>query len=152
MRYIGASNFTAERLDAALDVAEREGLPAFVALQNEYNLINREYERGPRQVVASRGLAMLPYYGLAAGFLTGKYRPDGSAVQGPRAERAVARLDERGLAVLAALDTVAAAHDTTQSAVALAWLLGPSRPSSRRSPRPAASHNSTSGLGPPRSH
>ena len=123
VRYVGASNFTAERLDAALDVAAREGLPAFVALQNEYNLVNRDYERGPRQVVASRGLAAVPYYGLAAGFLTGKYRPNGSAVDSPRAERAIARLDEHGLAVLAALDEVARAHETTQAAVALAWLL-----------------------------
>ena len=123
VRYVGASNFTAERLDAALDVATREGLPAFVALQNEYNLVNRDYERGPRQVVASRGLAAVPYYGLAAGFLTGKYRPNGSAVDSPRAERAIARLDEHGLAVLAALDEVARAHETTQAAVALAWLL-----------------------------
>jgi len=123
VRYLGASNFTAERLGAALDVAEREGLPAFVALQNEYNLVNREYEHGPRQVVASRGLAAVPYYGLAAGFLTGKYRPNGSAVDSPRAESAIARLDEHGLAVLAALDDVARAHETTQAAVALAWLL-----------------------------
>jgi aryl-alcohol dehydrogenase-like predicted oxidoreductase len=123
VRYVGASNFTAERLDAALDVAAREGLPAFVALQNEYNLVNRDYERGPRQVVASRALAAVPYYGLAAGFLTGKYRPNGSAVDSPRAERAIARLDEHGLAVLAALDEVARAHETTQAAVALAWLL-----------------------------
>jgi len=123
VRYLGASNFTAERLGAALDVAEREGLPAFVALQNEYNLVNREYEHGPRQVAASRGLAAVPYYGLAAGFLTGKYRPDGSAVDSSRAEGAIARLDEHGLAVLAALDDVARAHETTQAAVALAWLL-----------------------------
>jgi aryl-alcohol dehydrogenase-like predicted oxidoreductase len=123
VRYLGASNLTAERLGEALDVAEREGLPAFVALQNEYNLVNREYERGPRAVVAGSGLAMVPYYGLAAGFLTGKYRPDGSAVDSPRAAGAVARLDEHGLAVLAALDEVAGAHQTTQAAVALAWLL-----------------------------
>jgi aryl-alcohol dehydrogenase-like predicted oxidoreductase len=123
VRYVGASNLTAERLGEALEVAEREGLPAFVALQNEYNLVNREYERGPRPVVARSGLAMVPYYGLAAGFLTGKYRPDGSAVDSPRAAGAVARLDEHGLAVLAALDEVAGAHQTTQAAVALAWLL-----------------------------
>jgi aryl-alcohol dehydrogenase-like predicted oxidoreductase len=123
VRYIGASNFTAERLSAGLDVAEREGLPAYVALQNEYNLVDRDYEQGPRQVVASRGLAVVPYSGLAAGFLTGKYRPNGAAVDSPRAQRAVARLDERGLAVLAALDEVAAAHHATQAAVALAWLL-----------------------------
>jgi aryl-alcohol dehydrogenase-like predicted oxidoreductase len=123
VRYIGASNFTPERLSAGLDVAEREGLPAYVALQNEYNLLTRDYEHGPRQVVASRGLAMAPYYGLAAGFLTGKYRPNASAVDSPRAPGALARLDEHGLAVLAVLDEVAGTHETTQAAVALAWLL-----------------------------
>jgi aryl-alcohol dehydrogenase-like predicted oxidoreductase len=121
--YVGASNFTAERLAEALDVAEREGLPRIVALQNEYNLIARDYESGPRQVVAERGVASLPYYGLASGFLTGKYRPGGAAVDSPRAQGALAQLDERGLAVLAALDEIAAARETTPSAVALAWLL-----------------------------
>ena len=120
--WIGASNFTGERLGEALDVAEREGLPAIVALQNEYNLLTRSYEDGPRAVAAARGVAAVPYYGLASGFLTGKYRPGGAAVDSPRADGAVAQLDRRGLAVLEALDAVAEAHATTQSAVALAWL------------------------------
>jgi len=123
VRYVGASNFTAERLTEALDVAEREGLPSVLALQNEYNLVARDYEHGPMQVVAGRGLAAVPYYGLAAGFLTGKYRPGGAAIDSPRAGGALARLDERGIAVLAALDEIAAAHAATQAAVALAWLL-----------------------------
>jgi len=122
VRYIGASNFTAERLAEALEVAEREGLPAVVALQNEYNLVTRSYEDGPAAVVAAHGLAAVPYYGLASGFLTGKYRPDGATVDSPRAQNAVARLDERGIAVLDALDEIAAAHDSTPAAVALAWL------------------------------
>ena len=88
VRYIGASNFTAERLTEALDVAEREGLPAIVALQNEYNLVARGYEHGPAQVVEDRGLGAVPYYGLASGFLTGKYRPDGAVVDSPRAQSA----------------------------------------------------------------
>jgi aryl-alcohol dehydrogenase-like predicted oxidoreductase len=122
VRYIGASNFTAERLSEALAVSAREGLPSFVALQNEYHLLDRGYEGDTREVVAGAGLAVLPYRGLAGGFLSGKYRPGAAAIDSPRASAAAAALDERGLAVLAALDAVAAAHGTTQSAVALAWL------------------------------
>jgi aryl-alcohol dehydrogenase-like predicted oxidoreductase len=123
VRYIAASNFTAERLSEALAVSAREGLPSFVALQNEYHLLNRGYEGETREVVASAGLAALPYRGLAGGFLSGKYRPGAAAIDSPRASAAAEALDERGLAVLAALDAVAGAHGTTQSAVALAWLL-----------------------------
>jgi aryl-alcohol dehydrogenase-like predicted oxidoreductase len=123
VRYIGASNFTAERLSEALAVSAREGLPSFVALQNEYHLLDRGYEGDTRAVVASAELAALPYRGLAGGFLSGKYRPGAAAIDSPRASGAEAELDERGLAVLAALDAAAAAHGTTQSAVALAWLL-----------------------------
>ena len=122
VRWIGASNFTGERLSEALDVAEREGLPPVVAIQNEYNLMTRGYEDGVRDVAAARGVGAVPYYGLASGFLTGKYRPGGGSVDSPRAQGAVARLDERGVAVLEALDAVAKAHATTQAAVALAWL------------------------------
>ena len=122
VRWIGASNFTAERLTEALDIAEREGLPAVVAIQNEYNLVTRGYENGVRDVAAARNVGAVPYYGLASGFLTGKYRPGGGAVDSPRAQSALARLDSQGVAVLAALDEVAQAHSTTQAAVALAWL------------------------------
>jgi aryl-alcohol dehydrogenase-like predicted oxidoreductase len=121
--YIGLSNFGEDRLREALEVVASEGLPPIVALQNEYNLIAREYEHGPRDLVASAGIGSVPYYALASGFLTGKYRPGNGAVDSPRAQGATALLDERGLAVLATLDEVAAAHTTTQSAVALAWLL-----------------------------
>jgi aryl-alcohol dehydrogenase-like predicted oxidoreductase len=121
--HIGVSNFSTERLREALEVIEREGLPPIVALQNEYNLIKREYEHGLRELVADAGIASVPYYALASGFLTGKYRAGDAAVDSPRAQGAAALLDERGLAVLAILDEVAAAHGTSQSAVALAWLL-----------------------------
>jgi len=122
VRYVGASNFTAERLAEALEVADREGLPEIVALQNEYNLISRAYEDGPAAVVAAHGLAAVPYYGLASGFLTGKYRPNGAAVDSPRAQGAVKQLDARGIAVLDALDAIAEAHEVAPAAVALAWL------------------------------
>jgi aryl-alcohol dehydrogenase-like predicted oxidoreductase len=123
VRHVGASNFSAPRLAQALEVAQREGLPTIAALQNEHNLVNREYEGELEALVAQHGIAAVPYYGLAAGFLTGKYRVGGPEVDSPRAARAVDHLDEHGLAVLDALDAVAGAHETTQAAVALAWLL-----------------------------
>jgi aryl-alcohol dehydrogenase-like predicted oxidoreductase len=123
VRHLAASNFTASRLSAALDTSAREGLATYIAVQQEYNLVQREgYERGMASTVAEAGLCCLPYVSLARGFLTGKYRPGGPKVNSPRADRARAHLDGNGPAVLAALDEVAAAHHTTLAAVALAWL------------------------------
>jgi aryl-alcohol dehydrogenase-like predicted oxidoreductase len=123
VRAIGASNFSAERLRSALAISAREDLAAYVALQPHYNLVERtEFETTLAPVLAENGLACVPYYGLAKGFLTGKYRPGGADVDSPRAEGARAYLDDRGVRVLAALDEVAAAHDVPQAAVALAWL------------------------------
>jgi len=122
VRHIGASNFTPARLQEALDVAQREGLPRYVALQTEFNLVSRDYEHGLMPLVAARGLASIPYLGLAGGFLTGKYRPGGPPVASPRARGATARLDEHGVGALDTLGEIAAAHDTTHAAVALAWL------------------------------
>jgi aryl-alcohol dehydrogenase-like predicted oxidoreductase len=123
VRYIAASNYTAGRLSEALETSEREGLAAYIALQAEYNLVQREgYERDLAPVVAGAELACLPYVALARGFLTGKYRPGGPEVDSPRADQARAHLDGNGPAVLAVLDDVAAAHHTTMAAVALAWL------------------------------
>jgi aryl-alcohol dehydrogenase-like predicted oxidoreductase len=123
VRYVAASNYSGTRLAEALAVADREGLARFVAFQPRYNLVEREpYESDLAGVVARERLAVVPYPALANGFLTGKYRPDGADVDSPRAQGARSFLDERGLAVLAALDEIAAAHETTVSAVALAWL------------------------------
>jgi aryl-alcohol dehydrogenase-like predicted oxidoreductase len=123
VRHIAASNFTGERLTEALDLSAREGLARYVALQNHYNLMERaEYEQGPAAVVAAHGLASLPYYSLARGFLTGKYR-DSAEVDSPRAAGARKYLTEQGEAVLDVLAGIAAAQDTTLAAVALAWLL-----------------------------
>jgi aryl-alcohol dehydrogenase (NADP+) len=122
LRYAAASNYTAPRLSEALEVATREGLPRYVALQTHYSLMERGlYENGLAEVCAREGLACLPYWSLARGFLTGKYR-DGEEVDSPRAGVAGAYLDDRGRAVLEVLDEVSAAHDTTQAAVSLAWL------------------------------
>jgi aryl-alcohol dehydrogenase-like predicted oxidoreductase len=123
VRYIAASNFTADRLLASLDVSAREGLAAYVAVQEEYNLVQREgYERDLAPTVAGAGLVCLPYVALARGFLTGKYRPGGPEVDSVRAGTARMHLDGNGPAVLAVLDEIAAAHHTTLAAVALAWL------------------------------
>jgi len=122
VRAVGASNFTPERLVSALAISAREGLAAYVALQPHYNLMERaEFEALLLPVLTEHGVSCVPYYGLAKGFLTGKYRP-GSVVDSPRAERAASYLDDRGLAVLAALDDVAATHGVPVAAVALAWL------------------------------
>ncbi len=122
VRYLGASNFTTERLSQALDTSERAGLASYSVLQNHYNLVQRsDYEGSLRDVVARHGMVSVPYFSLAKGFLTGKYR-DGVTVQSVRAQGAAAYLDDRGRRVLAALDVVAARHGSTVAAVALAWL------------------------------
>lgn len=123
VRHIAASNYSAERLTAALELQRDRELAPFTALQPHYNLLEREFERTLLPVVEAWDLAVLPYYGLAKGFLTGKYRPGGDAVESVRAEAARAYLERGGEAVLEALDEVAAAHDTTVAAVALAWLV-----------------------------
>ncbi|MFJ4829898.1 aldo/keto reductase [Streptomyces sp. NPDC088747] len=123
VRDIGASNITPARLQESLDLSDREGLARYVALQPHYNLVSRDTYEGPLLDIASRsGLAAVPYYALAAGFLTGKYRP-GTTVDSRRAAGAGRHLEtERGPRVLAALDEVAGAHDVPVATVALAWL------------------------------
>jgi aryl-alcohol dehydrogenase-like predicted oxidoreductase len=123
VRHLGVSNYTPERLTAALELQREMGLAEFTVLQPHYNLVEREFERMLLPVAEAWDLAVLPYFALAKGFLTGKYRPGGEAVQSPRAESARAYLEKGGAAVLEALDEVAAAHRTTVAAVALAWLL-----------------------------
>lgn len=123
VREIAASNISAERLAESVEFSDREGLARYVALQPHYNLVSRDTYEGPLQEVASRtGLAAVPYFALASGFLTGKYRP-GTTVESARAAGAGKHLDtERGIRVLAALDEVAVAHDAEVATVALAWL------------------------------
>jgi aryl-alcohol dehydrogenase-like predicted oxidoreductase len=122
VRCLGASNYTAARLEKALSIAAREGFARYVAVQPHYNLMERDYESELAPVAGEHGLSVLPYFGLARGFLTGKYRGREAGEKGPRAEGALAYLDERGERVLAALDEVAAAHGSSPAAVALAWL------------------------------
>jgi aryl-alcohol dehydrogenase-like predicted oxidoreductase len=120
---IGASGYSAERLTEALAISEREGWAQYVAVQPLYNLIERDVYEGPLQAVAAdAGLACMPFFALARGFLTGKYR-EGSTAESKRGDFAWSgEWDERTRGVLDALDAAAAAHATTVAAVALAWL------------------------------
>ena len=121
VREIGASNFSADRLRSALALSA--GSTSYAAAQPHYNLVERAgFETGLAPLLAAEGIACLPYYALAKGFLTGKYRADGPDVTSVRAEGARAYLDDRGVAVLAELDDLAAAHGVSPAAVALAWL------------------------------
>jgi hypothetical protein len=123
VRYIGASNITAERLARALDIAHRNGLVPFAVLQNEYNLMVREpYESTMAPLLAEHGMDLLPYYSLARGFLTGKYR-GGAEVDSPRAKGVVPYQDERGDKVLSVLEWLAGERHVSMGAIALAWLL-----------------------------
>jgi aryl-alcohol dehydrogenase-like predicted oxidoreductase len=124
IRHAAASNYSAERLGEALRIGERDGTASYVALQAHYNLMERdEYEGELAPLCERHGLACLPYFALARGFLSGKYRPDGPKVDSPRAAGVHdSYFNDRGFAVLAALDQIAAAHDTAVAAVALAWL------------------------------
>ncbi len=125
IRHIAASNYSAPRLAEALEVSDREGLARYEVLQPHYNLVEREqYETELAGLAAREKLAVLPYYGLAKGFLTGKYRPGDDSSDSPRADRARVYLDERGVKVLAALDEIATLRNVPMAAVALAWLLG----------------------------
>jgi aryl-alcohol dehydrogenase-like predicted oxidoreductase len=122
VRYIAASNYTAPRLLEALAVSDRNGLARYVALQQHYNLMERDkYEGELANAVARERLSSIPYFALASGFLTGKYRA-GSKVESQRAQNAGAYFNEKGIRVLAALDEIAAAHGVAVATVALAWL------------------------------
>ncbi|CAB4926610.1 unannotated protein [freshwater metagenome] len=123
VRYIAASNYSAERLQEALDVSDTHGLPRFVAMQPHYNLLERDvYEGALADICASENISCLPYYSLAAGFLTGKYRTAEAVAGAARESRVNEYLNDRAWRVLAAVDAVAAAHNTSNAAVALAWL------------------------------
>jgi aryl-alcohol dehydrogenase-like predicted oxidoreductase len=122
VRHLGASNYTPERLLAALELQRELGLAEFTVLQPHFNLVERAFEHTLLPVAESWELAVLPYFALASGFLTGKYRPGGEAVESARAGGAKNYLDRGGAAVLEALDELSAARGTTVAAVALAWL------------------------------
>ncbi|SEM25604.1 Predicted oxidoreductase [Pseudoxanthomonas sp. GM95] len=126
VRAIGASNYSAERLQQALAVSADQGLPRYETLQPEYNLYDRAgYEAELESLVEGEGLAVISYYSLASGFLTGKYRDAADAAKSAaRGTKVVAQyLNPRGKAILDALDGVASEHKATLAQVALAWLM-----------------------------
>ena len=124
VRAIGASNFTAARLNEALDISAELGLPRYESLQPKYNLSDRaEYEAELEPLCRREEIGVIPYYGLASGFLTGKYRSDADFGKSVRGGRMAAYLDDRGRRILAALDAVAARKNATPAQIALAWLM-----------------------------
>jgi len=124
VRHVAASNYSAPRLREALNLSEAHGWPRFVAVQPHYNLlVRKDYEGALADLCAREGLSCFPYYSLAAGFLTGKYRSAEAARGAARETRVAAYLDDRAWRVLSAVDKVAARRATTNAVVALAWLL-----------------------------
>ena len=120
---IGASNYTADRLDEALKVSKYGGWPSYETLQPLYNLYDRaEFEAKLQPLCEQAGLGVVPYYSLAAGFLTGKYRSEQDLANRARAGTVKKYLDERGFRILAALDEVAREYHSTPAKIALAWL------------------------------
>lgn len=128
VRYIAASNVSPARLNESFALAEKEGLPRYVALQPHYNLLERtQYETEYAPLAARYDLTVFPYWALAAGFLTGKYRSEADLGKSVRGGGVKKYLNEKGLAVLQALDNVAAKHQSTPATVSLAWLLAQPR-------------------------
>ncbi|WP_233440366.1 aldo/keto reductase [Modicisalibacter coralii] len=124
VRAIGASNYPARRLDEALSVAEQNDLPRYETLQPFYNLYDRsDYESRLAPLCEKRSVGVIPYFSLASGFLTGKYRSREDARGKPREAFLDKYFDERGMQILAALDEVAEHLDTTPASVSLAWLM-----------------------------
>jgi len=122
VRYIAASNYTAERLTQALKISRDLGISEYLLLQPHYNAIVRdEYEGALLALAVKEEIAVLPYFALAAGFLTGKYQP-GVNVESVRAEDMPEYMNERGWAILQALTDIAAQHNAPIPATALAWL------------------------------
>jgi aryl-alcohol dehydrogenase-like predicted oxidoreductase len=123
VRAIGASNFSAERLKLALDMADQHDLPRYTVLQPLYNLYDREFEGALQDLCVSEGVAVAPYYTLASGFLTGKYRAESDLSQSARGSKIGTNyLNDKGMKVLDAMDAVAGRLNVKLSQVAFAWL------------------------------
>jgi len=123
VRYIAASNFTPARLRESIKFSEDNNIPAYVAVQDLYNLVDRKtYEGEMSQAVADLGISNIPFYGIARGFLSGKYRPGVTEVDSKRAAGAREYATDKNYTVLTAMDEVAKNHNVSLSAIALAWL------------------------------
>jgi aryl-alcohol dehydrogenase-like predicted oxidoreductase len=124
VRVIGASNFTAERLDSSLQASRKHGYPRYESLQPNYNLYDRaDYESKLEPVCQKEKLGVIPYFSLASGFLTGKYRTQADIERSARGKFVQKYMNERGLRIVAALDRVAKEIGSTPARVALAWLM-----------------------------
>jgi len=124
MRHIGASNYEAPRLAEVAKVAKDKGLPAYVSLQPHYNLLERPLFEGPLEnECVKEGLGVIPYWPLAAGFLSGKYRSEADLGKSPRGMGVKKYLNDKGLGVLKALDAAAKKHNVSNVTVALAWIM-----------------------------
>ena len=122
VRYIAASNFTPDRVRESIKFSEDNNLPAYIAVQDLYNLVDRTtYEAEMSQTVAELGISNIPFYGIARGFLTGKYRPGVTEVDSKRPAALVYTTD-KNYAVLSAMDEIAQAHNAPLGAIALGWL------------------------------
>lgn len=124
VRVIGASNFSKERLNEALKASEDAGLPRYQTFQPRYNLYDRqEFEKEYEQICLRENLGVIPYYGLAMGFLSGKYRSTDDLSQSARGKGVQNYLTPRGIKILDALDSVAKRHSVSPATIALAWLI-----------------------------
>jgi aryl-alcohol dehydrogenase-like predicted oxidoreductase len=124
VRAIGASNYSAARLKVSLDASAKAGIPRYETLQPHYNLCDRkDFEGEVQALCVKEGVGVIPYYSLASGFLTGKYRSEADLGTKARAAGVRKYVNERGFGILKALDGVAERHKATQAQVALAWML-----------------------------
>ncbi|HEV8390855.1 MAG TPA: aldo/keto reductase [Dongiaceae bacterium] len=123
VRAIGASNFSVQRFAASLEASAKHGLPRYQTLQPEYNLMVRDFETELAPLCQRHDVGVIPYFGLASGFLTGKYRSKADLRQSERGEDVEAYLTPRGFKVLDALDAVSERHDARPAQVAVAWLM-----------------------------
>ncbi len=122
VRYIAASNYTGERLAEAIEISKSEGFVQYIALQNWYNLLHRkEYEEDLTPVLEAEGISGIPFFGLARGFLSGKYRP-GATVESVRSGGVTEYQNDQGYRLVDQLEKIAKAHGTSISSVALGWL------------------------------
>lgn len=122
VRYIAASNFTPARVRESIKFSEENNLPSYIAVQDLYNLVDRTtYEAEMAATVAELGISNIPFYGIARGFLTGKYRPGVTEVDSMRPAALVYTTD-KNYAVLSAMDEIAQAHNAPLGAIALGWL------------------------------
>lgn len=124
VRYIAASNFTSARLRESVQYSQENNIPAYIAVQDLYNLVDRTaYEGTMAQTVADLGISNIPFYGIARGFLTGKYRPAITEVDSKRAAGAREYANDKNYLVLTAMDEISVAHNNAPlAAIALAWL------------------------------